>query len=214
MAKSDAIFLLPLIGDILGIRNINNLVESDRNRLQEIANEALNKWNEKINKYNYSGANLATGKPDFGWLKRQLYENQAQQVYEFQKELNQAKKIDQEKAANIGIANPLKNIGNWFVDIGKQAGNVIGSTIATFDKDKGQYVIDQVNKSTNHATDQIRKWGNENTYNVINKYKDKFNDKQLNQQLDKINKQQIASHNSNRNALQEYKNLSKMNRRP
>lgn len=203
MSKTDALFILPIVGDILGIRNISQLVESDRNRLEELAQNALNKWNEKINKYNYSGANLVTGKPDYQWLKRQLYENQTQEVYNFQKELAAAKAKDANDSRNLGLVNAGKNIANYFVDQFKTVGNVVGSATSKWDNGK---LNNKVNDTLNGWTSDIKRWGNENTYNVLDKYKNKFSGKDnLQSRVNQINKQQIASHNSNRNALNEYR---------
>lgn len=205
MSKADALLILPMIGDILGIRNVNSLVERDRNALEELANNALEKWNDKLNKYNYSGGNLASGKPDYSWLKRQLFEEQTQKVYEFKREMDKARKIDANKSQNLGLANIAKDVGQYVLDVGKQAGNIGGSIVSLFDKEKGKWVQKQVDSGINYAGDQINRWGNDETYKVIDKYKNQFNQNKVQNKLDQINKQQIASHNSNRRALQQYK---------
>lgn len=187
-----AAFLIPTIASILGIKDPSQLTEELYNQLINIVNSTYSKWVDKANQAIAGGSLSASqiGKPDFNWLKKQIYENQAQQIYEFNKQLNEAKIKDNESFGNSFIGKGLKALGTGLVDFTK-----IGNSIPSL---PGSW--------RDNAKQSILKWGNDNQTNVINKFSG-YNEK-ASQQIKQIEKDQVRSHNANKINLNNYRNVN------
>lgn len=187
-----AAFLIPTIASIFGIKDPTQLTEELYAQLVSIVNSTYSKWVDKASQAIAGGSLSASqiGKPDFNWLKKQLYEQQAQQTYDFSKALNQAKIKDNESFGNSIWGKGLKVVGNALVDATKLGSNIPSMPGGWMDR----------------AKESISRWGNDNQDRVISHYESK--NKQAADAIKKIEKKQVVSHNSNKLNLKDYRNVT------
>lgn len=179
MGAEVAFFIEPIL-DLLGFKSLNQIQEDARNKVIALAQELQADWQQKQSMQPYTSTEaLASNMPTLSQIKRDIYEKYSNRFTRLQKNLQEARDIDEKSARN-----------NWLTNLGGDIANTVVNTV-TF------------GATHNVVADEQNKWKNENQNKVLDQMRNLKSD--FDKEMNQVNRDQISSYNKNYNQLMDYK---------